>query len=93
MKNMAIMSFTIFTMLCPFYVAGSDFEDESTPIEQEDTHTIDQINGDTSFEDESTPIEQEDTHTINQINGDTSFEDESTPIEQEDTHTIDQINQ
>ncbi len=92
MKNLVIISFTILTMLCPFYVAGSDFEDESTPIEQEDIKSIDQINRDTSFEDESTPIEQEDIKTISQINGDTSFEDESTPIEQEDIKTIDQIN-
>ena len=68
MKNLVIISFTILTMLCPFYVAGSDFEDESTPIEQEDIKSIDQINRDTSFEDESTPIEQEDIKTIDQIN-------------------------
>ena len=92
MKNLVIISFTIFSMLCPFYAAGSDFEDQSTPIEQEDIKTIDQINEATSFEDESMPIENEDIKSIDQINGDTSFENESTPIEQEDIKTIEQIN-
>ena len=92
MKKLVIISFTILTMLCPFYVAGSDFEDQSTPIEQEDIRTIDQINEATSFEDESMPIENEDIKSIDQINGDTSFENESTPIEQEDIKTIEQIN-
>ncbi len=92
MKTRAIISFTLLVLLCPFYAAGSDFEDESTPIEQEDMKTVGEINGDTSFEDESTPIEKEDIKTIDQVNGEDSFGGEATPIEQEDIKTIDQIN-
>ena len=93
MKTWSIISFTILVLLCPFYAVGSDFEDESTPIEQEDMESVDEINGDTSFEDESTPIEKEDIKTIDQINGEDSFENESTPIEQEDMKTIDQVSE
>ncbi len=92
MKNRVVVSSMILTLLCPSYVAGANsFEDEATPIEQEDMKTVDQIKGDTSFEDEATPIEQDDIKSI-QINQGTSFEDESTPIEQDDMKTIDQIN-
>jgi len=44
MKIRIIISFTILTFLCPFYAIGSDFEEEATPIEQEDVKTIDQVN-------------------------------------------------
>ena len=92
MKIWAIMSLAFLVLLCPFYAAGSDFEDEPTPLEQEDIKTIVQIDGDNSFENDSTPIEQEDVKTIDQINDENSLEDDSTPIEQEDIKTIDQIN-
>jgi hypothetical protein len=93
MKIQLSVLFTILILLCPFYASSSDFEDESTPIEQEDMKTIDQLNDDSSFGDEPTPIEQDDIKTIEQINAEDSFEDESTSIEQEDIKTIDQINE
>ncbi len=93
MKTRSIIAFTLLDLLCPLCATGSDFEDEVTPIEQEDMKTVEEINGDTSFEDEATPIEKEDIKTIDQINGEDSFENESTPIEQEDIKTIDQISE
>ncbi|RLB67261.1 MAG: hypothetical protein DRH08_04135 [Deltaproteobacteria bacterium] len=93
MKTRAIISLMLLVLLCPFYAAGSDFEDESTPIEHEDVKTVDEINESTSFEDESTQIEKEDIKTIDQVNGEDSFENESTPIEQEDIKTLDQVSE
>ena len=93
MKTRAIISLTLLVLLCPFYAAGSDFEDESTPIEQEDMKTVGEINGDTSLEDESTPIEKEDIKTIDQVSGEDSFGGKPTPIEQEDIKTIDQVSE
>jgi len=91
-KNLLIVPLLFLTLLQPAEAAVSDsFEDETTPIEQEDMKTIDQINGDTRFEDETTPVEQDDFETIDQINRATDFEDEATPIEQEDVKTLDQI--
>jgi hypothetical protein len=92
MKSRVITSFTILVLFFPLYAAGSDFEDSSTPIEQEDMKSIDQINDESPFEDSSTPIEQGDMKSIDQVNDESPFEDSSTPIEQEDTKTIDQMN-
>lgn len=90
MKALAIVFLVLLDLLCPFYAMSSNsIEDESTPIEQEDLKTIDQLNGDNAIEGESTPIERED----DQIDDDNSIEDESTPIEREDMKSIDQINQ
>ena len=91
MKKRGITLFTILVLLYPLYAAGSDFEDSSTPIEQDDIKSIDQINNESPFEDSSTPIEQEDMKSIDQINNESPFEDSSTPIEREDVKSIDQI--
>jgi len=93
MQILIVISFTMLTLFCPFYSAGSDFKDESTPAEREDSRSVDQISQERSFEDESTPAEREDSMTIDQMNDDDSFEEGSTPAEQEDLKTIDQINQ
>ena len=92
MKIRVITFFVALALFCPFYATGSDFEDSSTLIEQEDIKTIDQINDEDSIEDETTPVEQEDLKTIDQINDESSIENETTPIEQEDVKTIDQVN-
>ena len=92
MKVASVLLITLTLFLYCSVVSSSDFEDSATPIEQEDTETIGEIDGDTSFEDSSTPIEREDAETSGEIDGDTSFEDSSTPIEREDMKTINQIN-
>jgi len=91
MKDGVIISCLILALLGPSAVIGSDFEDEQTPIENDDIKTLDQVKGDDSFEDESTPIERDDIKTLDQIKGDDSFEDESTSIERDDIKTLDQI--
>jgi len=70
------------------YVYARTFEDEATPVEQQDFKTIDQINEGASRDGEATPIEQQDLKSVDQINEGTSNE-EATPIEQDDTKTID----
>jgi len=93
MRISVVAIFIILLFLYPFYAVGSDFEDDSTPIEQEDQNTIDQTNEGNSSEYRSTPIEQSDVKTIDQVDEGRSDEDEATPVEKEDTRTIDQINE
>ena len=68
MKIRIIISFTIFTFLCPFYGIGSDFEEDSNSIEQKDMKTIDQIEDESPSAFEATPMEQDDVKTIDQLN-------------------------
>jgi hypothetical protein len=84
--------FAILILLCHCCAFGSGFEDESTPIEQSDTQSIDQINSGDPSEGGPTPIEQSDTQSIDQINSGDPSEGGPTPIEQSDTESIDQIN-
>ena len=92
MKRQRFVLLTILVLLWPFYASSSDFEDASTPIEQDDVKTIGQINDGYSFEEESTPIEREDKKAIDQVDDQRTFENASTPIEQEDIKTIKQLN-
>jgi len=69
MKMRIIISFTSIVLICLFCVAGANSSDyESTPIEQDDIKSIDEINEDTSDVFEATPAEQDDIKTIDQLN-------------------------
>jgi len=93
MKVRIIPSFMVFILIFPFYVIGSNFGDESTPIEQQDVKTIGQIDEKSSLKEESTPIEDNDTGPLDQEDDDEPFfKNDSTPMEQEDINTIEQIN-
>ena len=93
MKIRIIISFTSIVLLCLFCVAGVNSSDyDSTPVEQDDIKTIDQINDEHSSEYDANTIEQDDIKTIDEINKDTSDVFEATPIEQNDMKTIDQLN-
>lgn len=93
MKVWTIPAFMVLVLIFPFYAIGSNFEDDSTPIEQQDVKTIGQIDEKSSLEEESTPIEDNDTKPIDQDDDNEHFfENDSTPIEQEDIKSIDQIN-
>ena len=67
---------------------------EATPIEQDDTDTLDEISGGATSEVfGATPAEQDDTNTLDDISGDATSEVfETTPAEQDDIKTIDQLN-
>lgn len=69
MRYRTIVLFATLVFASPFWVlASSSIEDESTPVEQEDLKTLNQVNGAYPIENSSTPIERSDTETINQIN-------------------------
>jgi hypothetical protein len=94
MKTRIITSFTMIVLLSLFCVAGaSSSAYESTPMEQDDVKTIDQVNDERSTEFDADPIEQDDVKSIDQVNDERSSEFDANPIEQNDMKTIDQINQ
>jgi hypothetical protein len=69
MKTRIITSFTMIVLLSLFCVAGANSSDyESTPMEQDDVKTVDQVNDERSTEFDADPIEQNDMKTIDQIN-------------------------
>jgi hypothetical protein len=94
MTNRTITSFTIIALLCLFFAAGANSSAyESTPMEQDDVKTVDQVNDERSTEFDADPIEQDDVKSIDQVNDERSSEFDANPIEQNDMKTIDQINQ
>jgi hypothetical protein len=87
MKIRMITALMSFALLCPFYVVASDFEDESSPIEQDYVKPIDQLNDDSvssAFEAGPAPIEQGYVKSLEQIDDESmssSFGGEPIPIE------------
>lgn len=94
MRTRVLTSFTIIVLLCFFCTAGANSSVyETTPIEEEDVKTIEEVDDGSTSEYEANPVEQNDMKTIDEINEGSSNVFEATPIEQDDIKTIDQINQ
>lgn len=70
----------VFVFLCPLAFSSAAYE--TTPVEQDDEKTLNQVEDATDIENESTPTELDDMKTIDQINHDTDIKDDQDQTDQ-----------